>query len=106
MAQLDKIFPTLDCAAYTITPKMVDTANHPNIDPLTYSEVVNVQGRAGDFTVTIRRPPKDSNLDSRDLIALYGKKLITSFLTRYGSSSLDFLKSLSTSHSPAENYFS
>ena len=55
MAQLDKTFPTLDCAACTITPKMVDTANHPNIDLLTYSEVVGIQGKAGDFKVTIRK---------------------------------------------------
>jgi heterodisulfide reductase subunit A len=58
MAQLDKTFPTLDCAACTITPKMVDTANHPNIDLLTYSEVVGIEGKAGDYKVTIKKKPR------------------------------------------------
>ena len=58
MAQLDKTFPTLDCSACIITPKMVDTANHPNIHLYTYSEIVNIEGRAGDFKVTIRKKPR------------------------------------------------
>ena len=58
MAQLDKTFPTLDCAACTITPKMVDTANHPNIDLLTYSEVSHIEGEAGHFKVTLKRKPR------------------------------------------------
>src|SRR5512145_2297192 len=57
MAQLDKTFPTLDCSACIITPKMVDTANHPNIHLLAYSDVVDVKGRAGDFRVKVRRRP-------------------------------------------------
>jgi heterodisulfide reductase subunit A len=56
MAQLDKTFPTLDCSACIITPKMVDTANHPNINLLTYSEVVHIEGKAGHFKVTLRKP--------------------------------------------------
>jgi heterodisulfide reductase subunit A len=55
MAQLDKTFPTLDCSACIITPKMVDTANHPNIDLLTYSEIVHIQGKAGHFRVILRK---------------------------------------------------
>jgi len=58
MAQLDKTFPTLDCSACIITPKMVDTANHPNINLLTYSEVVNIEGKAGHFKVTVRKKPR------------------------------------------------
>ena len=58
MAQLDKTFPTLDCSACIITPKMVDTANHPNINLLTYSEIVNIEGKAGHFKVTVRRKPR------------------------------------------------
>ena len=58
MAQLDKTFPTLDCSACIITPKMVDTANHPNINLLTYSEVINIEGEAGHFKVTVRRKPR------------------------------------------------
>jgi len=58
MAQLDKTFPTLDCSACIITPKMVDTANHPNINLLTYSEVIDIEGKAGHFKVIVRRKPR------------------------------------------------
>jgi len=58
MAQLDKTFPTLDCSACIITPKMVDTANHPNINLLTYSEVIHIEGSAGDFKVRVKRKPR------------------------------------------------
>jgi len=58
MAQLDKTFPTLDCSACIITPKMVDTANHPNINLLTYSEVVHIEGKAGHFKVILRKKPR------------------------------------------------
>jgi heterodisulfide reductase subunit A len=54
MAQLDKTFPTLDCSACILTPKMVDAGRHPNIELLTYSEVVDVQGQAGDFRVKVK----------------------------------------------------
>ncbi|MEW5920141.1 MAG: CoB--CoM heterodisulfide reductase iron-sulfur subunit A family protein [Bacillota bacterium] len=55
MAQLDKTFPTLDCSACILTPKMVDAAAHPNINLLTYSEVEEVEGYVGNFEVTIRQ---------------------------------------------------
>jgi heterodisulfide reductase subunit A-like polyferredoxin len=58
MAQLDKTFPTLDCSACIITPKMVDTANHPNINLFSYSEIVRIEGKAGDFKVTVRKKPR------------------------------------------------
>ncbi len=55
MAQLDKTFPTLDCSACILTPKMVQVAQHPNIELMTYSEVESVDGFVGNFTVKIRR---------------------------------------------------
>ncbi len=55
MAQLDKTFPTLDCAACILTPKMVDAAAHDKITLYTYSEVEAVKGFVGNFTVTIRK---------------------------------------------------
>ncbi|MEG0664503.1 MAG: NAD(P)-binding protein, partial [Clostridia bacterium] len=51
MAQLDKTFPTLDCAACILTPKMVDAAAHEKIKLYTYSEVDSVSGFVGNFTV-------------------------------------------------------
>src|SRR5574342_992328 len=58
MAQLDKTFPTNDCAMCTISPKLVETGRHLNIDVHTQTEVVRVDGHAGDFTVTLRHKPR------------------------------------------------
>ena len=55
MAQLDKTFPTNDCAMCTISPKLVDTGRHPNIEILTDTDVLTVDGQAGDFLVTLDR---------------------------------------------------
>ncbi|MBQ4506008.1 MAG: CoB--CoM heterodisulfide reductase iron-sulfur subunit A family protein [Firmicutes bacterium] len=55
MAQLDKTFPTLDCAACILTPKMVDAGQNDNIRILSYSEVEEVKGFVGNFEVKIRR---------------------------------------------------
>ncbi|NLN76009.1 MAG: CoB--CoM heterodisulfide reductase iron-sulfur subunit A family protein [Armatimonadetes bacterium] len=55
MAQYDKTFPTLDCAACILTPKMVDCASHPLIDIWAYSEVEEVNGFVGNFDVKIRK---------------------------------------------------
>ena len=55
MSQLDKTFPTLDCSACILTPKMVDAAQNEKIDLLTYSEVESVSGFVGNFTVKIRK---------------------------------------------------
>ncbi len=58
MAQFDKTFPTLDCAACILTPRMVEVGEHPNIELMTWSEVERVDGYVGNFTVTIRRKPR------------------------------------------------
>jgi len=55
MAQLDKTFPTLDCSACILTPKMVDVAQHPNITLLSYAEVQEVKGFVGNFEVKIKK---------------------------------------------------
>jgi heterodisulfide reductase subunit A len=61
MAQLDKTFPTLDCSACILTPKMVDVGQHPNITLLTYSEVEEVKGFLGDFNVSVRKKARYVN---------------------------------------------
>ena len=58
MAQLDKTFPTMDCSACILTPKMVDTGQHPNIELLTYSDVKSIDGFVGNFEVTIEKRPR------------------------------------------------
>jgi heterodisulfide reductase subunit A2 len=55
MAQFDKTFPTLDCAACILTPKMVSVGTHPHVTLLTFSEVEKVEGYVGNFTVTVRK---------------------------------------------------
>jgi heterodisulfide reductase subunit A len=61
MAQFDKTFPTLDCSACILTPKMVQAGNHPNITLLTYSEVEKVEGYVGNFVATIRKRARSVN---------------------------------------------
>ena len=58
MAQFDKTFPTLDCAACILTPKMTAVRAHPNITLWTLSEVAEVAGYIGNFTVKVRRKPR------------------------------------------------
>jgi heterodisulfide reductase subunit A len=55
MAQFDKTFPTLDCSACILTPKMTAVGQHPNITLLTWSEVEEVKGFVGNFEVKIRK---------------------------------------------------
>ena len=55
MAKFDKTFPTLDCAACILTPKMVQVGQHPNIELMAFSEVEQVSGHVGDFKVKVRR---------------------------------------------------
>ncbi len=55
MAQLDKTFPTLDCSACILTPRMTQVGSHPNIELLTYSEVEEVSGFIGNFRVKVRK---------------------------------------------------
>jgi len=55
MAQLSETFPTLDCSQCILTPRTVEVGHHENIRLYTYSEVVAIEGGAGDFRVRIRR---------------------------------------------------
>lgn len=55
MAQLDKTFPTGDCAICILAPKMVELSRHPNITLLSYSEVEEVKGYIGSYDVKVRR---------------------------------------------------
>ncbi len=58
MAQLDETFPTLDCSACILTPRMVEAARHPNIHLYTYAEVKQVEGVVGSYKVTIEQKPR------------------------------------------------
>jgi heterodisulfide reductase subunit A-like polyferredoxin len=58
MAQLDKTFPTNDCAMCTISPKLVETGRHPNIEIMTNTEVLDIAGEAGYFSARVRHEPR------------------------------------------------
>ena len=58
MAKFDKTFPTLDCAACILTPKMSAVRAHRNITLWSYSEVTRVEGYVGNYQVTVRRKPR------------------------------------------------
>jgi heterodisulfide reductase subunit A len=58
MAALDKTFPTLDCSICIEGPKMVDVSRHPNIEIISYADLVSVEGFVGNFKVTIRKNPR------------------------------------------------
>jgi heterodisulfide reductase subunit A2 len=55
MAQLDKTFPTNDCSICILAPKMIEAYQHPNVVPMTYSEVAGISGTVGNFKVKVRR---------------------------------------------------
>ncbi|MDD5207898.1 MAG: CoB--CoM heterodisulfide reductase iron-sulfur subunit A family protein [Elusimicrobiales bacterium] len=63
MALFDKTFPTLDCAACILTPKMSAVKSHPNIKLWTYSEVEKVEGYVGNYKVKVKRKPRYVNED-------------------------------------------
>ncbi len=63
MAQFDKTFPTLDCAACILTPRMVTAGSHPNITLHTWSEVTGLSGYVGNFTATVRHKARYVDTD-------------------------------------------
>ncbi|KYK21174.1 disulfide reductase [Thermoplasmatales archaeon SG8-52-4] len=63
MAQLDKTFPTLDCSSCILTPKMMEAANNPNVELLTYSEVASVDGSIGNYSVKIKKKARYVDID-------------------------------------------
>ena len=63
MAKLTKVFPTLDCAQCILTPRMAEVGRNPNVGLLTYSEVQDVKGRPGNYTVTIFMKPRGVDLE-------------------------------------------
>jgi heterodisulfide reductase subunit A-like polyferredoxin len=62
MSQLDRIFPTGDCAICILSPKLVECARNRNIEIITLAEVQSVSGRAGNFKVKIRQNPRNVDI--------------------------------------------
>jgi len=61
MAKLDKTYPTNDCSMCILAPKMVEVGRNPNIELITYSEVEEVKGEAGNFLIKIRKKARFVN---------------------------------------------
>lgn len=55
MGQLDKTFPTIDCSMCILSPYLVTAGRHPNIELVTYADLLSVSGQAGQFTVKVRK---------------------------------------------------
>jgi heterodisulfide reductase subunit A len=58
MSQLDKTFPTNDCSMCIISPKLVEVGRHINVELLTLTDILSVDGEEGNFTVTVRKNPR------------------------------------------------
>jgi heterodisulfide reductase subunit A-like polyferredoxin len=58
MAHLDKTFPTGDCATCIVSPKLVECARNLNIEIMTLSELVDLEGEPGNFKATVKRHPR------------------------------------------------
>ncbi len=63
MSLLDKTFPTLDCSACILTPKMSEVGKHPNIELLTWSEVEEISGFVGNFKAKIKKKARYVDID-------------------------------------------
>ncbi len=63
MAKLSKTFPTLDCSPCILSPRMVDVALHPDIELLTDTELVSLEGSVGNFAATLHRKPRGVNAE-------------------------------------------
>ncbi len=58
MAQLDKTFPTNDCAMCTMAPRLVEIGRHKDIEVITFADIESIRGKAGNFDVTINKRPR------------------------------------------------
>jgi len=63
MAQLDKTFPTNDCAMCILSPKLVECGRHRNIEVMTYAELESIEGEPGNFTARVRQYPRYVDVD-------------------------------------------
>ena len=61
MAQLDKTFPTNDCSACMMGPKLVELVNHPDIEILAYTDLLQIEGDPGHFKVTLKKKARAVN---------------------------------------------
>ncbi len=61
LAQLDKTFPTIDCAMCSMAPRLVEIGRHKDIEIITLSDIENVEGEEGNFKVILNKKPRYIN---------------------------------------------
>jgi heterodisulfide reductase subunit A len=83
MAKLTKVFPTLDCAQCILTPRMAEVGRNPNVNLLTYAEVQGVQGRPGNYEVTVHMKPRGVDTEKCRSCGVCAKVCPVTTLDRY-----------------------
>ncbi len=94
MAQFDKTFPTLDCAACILTPRMNEAGSHPNITLHTWSEVTRVDGHVGSFRATIRHRPRYIDADLCTGCGICQEKCVVKVVDEVYEAGLGYRKSV------------
>jgi len=83
MAQLDKTFPTLDCSLCILSPRMADVGKHENIELITYADIEDVSGYAGNFHVKVKKKPRYIIKDNCRLCGICTEKCPVSLLDEF-----------------------
>lgn len=85
MAQLDKTFPTNDCAMCILAPKLVGAGRHPNIDVITYTDLVKLDGEEGCFDVTLNKRARRVDLEKCTGCGICAQKCPVEAIDKYNA---------------------